>query len=63
MQRTKERKMQYGFHHTDQQKPHPEIKIGGRYLEDAGFSIGDKVTVVVTENAIIIHKANEQTSS
>ena len=59
MRRTSERKVQYGFHNTEQRKPHPEIKIGGRYLETAGFHIGDTVIVYVTHNEILIRKSDK----
>ena len=63
MTRIAERKVQYGFHHPEQHNPHPEIKVGGRYLENAGFGIGDIVTVVVTKNEILIRKINKEKSA
>ena len=36
----------------------PAITFGGKYLKKAGFEIGEKLTVEVTEGEIILKKPN-----
>jgi|GEM_PF-2138483 len=37
-------------------KFHPKISLSGKWLEDLGFSIGDFISVVTTDNYIQIVK-------
>lgn len=34
----------------------PEIKIAGKWVQECGFEVGDKVAVIVSENQIILRK-------
>ena len=38
----------------------PFIRIRGRWLEKAGFAIGDDVTITATDGALVIRKAPPQ---
>ena len=34
----------------------PQIKLEGKWLEDANIKIGDKIVVSYTKNKLILHK-------
>ncbi|WP_084694545.1 SymE family type I addiction module toxin [Chryseobacterium vrystaatense] len=34
----------------------PEIKIAGKWVQECGFEVGDKVAVMVSKNQIILRK-------
>ncbi|MCH8903553.1 MAG: type I addiction module toxin, SymE family [Bacteroidetes bacterium] len=36
--------------------PHPFIRIGGKYLEEYGFSIGDRIEVCLSPEQITLTK-------
>jgi hypothetical protein len=42
-----------GYHYHSS-KPHPVIKLRGFYLASAGFGIGDKVNIVLSQGQILI---------
>ena len=46
------------FHKARWKKPtlKPKLTISGDWVEKAGFSIGDKVTISVSNNLLIIQK-------
>ncbi|UPT68021.1 MAG: hypothetical protein M0D57_04995 [Sphingobacteriales bacterium JAD_PAG50586_3] len=35
---------------------YPMIRIGGKYLQDFGFKIGDVINITTSQNAIVIKK-------
>jgi len=52
--------IQYGFHPPQQTKSHPEIKIDGGTLTNAGFGVSDKVVVVVREKEIVNRRKSRE---
>ncbi|MBI1805643.1 MAG: type I addiction module toxin, SymE family [Ignavibacteria bacterium] len=50
------RKVYYGYYDREFQAPHPLIRLRGKYLEDFGFAIGDKIEVDFQPHCIIITK-------
>ena len=61
----KTRKVQYGYYprgpfvETKAAKPHPVIRIAGRYLEKFGFRIGDAITVEIADGRIMVQRLAE----
>jgi hypothetical protein len=54
---TKPRRLTVGYSHTD--TPFvgvPYLRLRGHWLEDAGFTIGDKVKVEVKESRLMIER-------
>ena len=39
-------------------KPHPIIRLGGNYLENLGFQVGDSIEVRTEQERIVITKLN-----
>ena len=57
---TKIRKLKvYPGHHGNAFKPHPFIRLSGKYLSRFDFKIGDEVTVTLEPGRIVI--SNEKT--
>ena len=61
----KVRKVQYG-HYSPKPlgeykpaKPHPVIRIAGKYLERFGFRIGDAITVEIEDGRIMVRRLAE----
>jgi len=52
----KVRKVQYGYYEDKTSKPHPVIRIAGKYLERFGFKIGDVVTVEIENGKIMVRR-------
>ncbi|HUI28973.1 MAG TPA: SymE family type I addiction module toxin [Candidatus Acidoferrales bacterium] len=53
------RKVQYGHYEDKAAKPHPVIRIAGKYLERFGFNIGDVVEVEIADGRIMVQKLSE----
>ena len=53
------RKVQYAFYEDKLAKPHPVIRIAGKYLERFGFRIGDVVEVEIADGKIMVRKLAE----
>ena len=53
------RKVQYGHYEDKAAKPHPVIRIAGKYLEKFGFRIGDVVEVEIADKKIMVRKLAE----
>ena len=53
------RKVQYGHYEDKAAKPHPVIRIAGKYLERFGFRIGDTVEVEIANGRIMVQKLSE----
>ncbi|HUI29700.1 MAG TPA: SymE family type I addiction module toxin [Candidatus Acidoferrales bacterium] len=53
------RKVQYAFYEDKLAKPHPVIRIAGKYLERFGFRIGDTVEVEIADGRIMVQKLSE----
>ncbi len=53
------RKVQYGHYEDKAAKPHPVIRIAGKYLERFGFRIGDTVEVEIADGRIMVQKLSE----
>ena len=53
------RKVQYGHYEDKAAKPHPVIRIAGKYLERFGFRIGDMVEVEIADGKIMVRKLAE----
>ena len=62
----KVRKVQYGFYPSTTlerlAKPHPVIRIGGKYLERFGFRIGDAIEVEIADGRIMVRRLAEADS-
>ena len=43
-------------HYSSDTSPHPYIRIGGKYLEEYGFKIGDRLKVCLSSGQIILTK-------
>ena len=43
-------------------KPHPVIRIGGHYLTQLGFQVGDMIEVSTEKGRIVITKVNNESS-
>ena len=56
------RKVQYAFYEDKAAKPHPLIRIAGKYLERFGFRIGDTVEVEIANGRIMVRKLAEPDS-
>ena len=59
MSRTKHirlRKVYYGYYQSALGHAHPLIRIGGKYLEEFGFAIGDRLEIHFAHEQIIINK-------
>jgi hypothetical protein len=52
---TRRLKVYYG-HHSNSNKPHPYIRLAGKYLTLFDFKIGDSVEVTMNEGSIVISK-------
>ncbi len=50
------RKVYYEFYPYEDTKPHPLIKIAGKYLEVFGFKIGDMIKVHLEPDRILIER-------
>ena len=61
----KTRKVQYGYYPqgpfmgSGSAKPHPVIRIAGKYLERFGFKIGDAITVEIDDGRIMVRRLAE----
>ena len=55
----KVRKVQYGHYEDKAAKPHPVIRIAGKYLEKFGFRIGDAITVEIADGRIMVRRLAE----
>lgn len=44
-------------------KNHPMIRLQGKWLEELGFKIGDRVEVTLSENRIVITKTESTIST
>ena len=61
----KTRKVQYGYYpqgpfmESESAKPHPVIRIAGKYLERFGFKIGDAITVEIEHGTIMVRRLAE----
>ncbi len=59
------RKVQYGFYPSmtlmgeKPSKPHPVIRIAGKYLERFGFKIGDAIEVEIDDGRIMVRRLAE----
>ncbi|MFA5375540.1 MAG: SymE family type I addiction module toxin [Dehalococcoidia bacterium] len=53
-----ERKLTVGYVPGDG-KHYPLIRLQGKWLEELGFMVGDRVVVVVNEEHLIIKKDND----
>ncbi len=59
------RKVQYGYYSSKPlgeykpAKPHPVIRISGKYLERFGFRIGDAITVEINDGRIMVRRLAE----
>ena len=53
------RKVQYAFYEDKLAKPHPVIRIAGKYLERFGFRIGDVVEVEIADGKIMVRNLSE----
>ncbi len=53
------RKIQYGHYEDKAGKPHPVIRIAGKYLEKFGFRIGDAITVEIEDGRIMVRRLSE----
>lgn len=49
------------YSYTCRNKHIPEMRIGGVWLEKAGFNIDDQIELVVEENQIVIRHAGDET--
>ena len=56
------RKLTVGYIYTNN-KPYPLIRLQGKWLEEMGFGVGDKVIVVADDRVIVITKIVSQDSS
>lgn len=50
------RVLRVSYTHTKKQNPTPFLRLAGYWLNDAGFKVGDKVTVIVENNKLTIRK-------
>ena len=48
------RKVHYGHYDSEFGRPHPVIRLGGKYLEEYGFMIGAPIDVNVEAGVITI---------
>ena len=53
------RRVQYGHYEDKAAKPHPVIRIAGKYLERFGFRIGDTVEVEIGDGRIMVRKLSD----
>ena len=53
--KTRRLKVYYG-HHANSFKPHPFIRLAGKYLSVFDFKIGDEVEVMIEAGRIVITK-------
>ncbi len=62
------RKVQYGYYSSRSleeerfSKPHPVIRIAGKYLEKFGFRIGDGIEVEIADGRIMVRRLAEPQS-
>jgi hypothetical protein len=47
--------------YTSRNKHVPEMRIGGVWLEKAGFNVDDQIELIVEENQIVIRHASDET--
>jgi hypothetical protein len=52
------RKVYYGYYNNNDSGPHPVIRLGGKYLEDYGFRVGECINIKMELNQITIKKIN-----
>ncbi|MCI0562702.1 MAG: type I toxin-antitoxin system SymE family toxin [Nitrososphaera sp.] len=52
------RKVYYGHYDREYGPPHPVIRLGGRYLEEYGFKVGDQINVQFDKGCIVIIKVS-----
>jgi hypothetical protein len=50
------RKVYYAFYDHEGGRPHPVIRLGGKYLEAFGFKVGDSIDVTLDFGRIVITK-------
>lgn len=50
------RKVYYGYYNNNDSGPHPVIRLGGKYLEDYGFRVGESINVKIDYSQIVITK-------
>ena len=53
------RKVYYAHYDHESGSPHPVIRLGGKYLEEYGFSIGDTIDVTLEAHRIVITKIDK----
>ena len=53
------RKVYYGHYDSEISSPYPVIRIGGKYLKDYGFNIGDQIQLDLEPGCITITKVAE----
>lgn len=54
------RKVYYGHYDYEARSPHPVIRLGGKYLEEYGFKIGDTIDVTMEPQRIVITKIDPE---
>lgn len=59
--RKKRHKVYYGYYHYMSGSFHPVIRIGGKYLKEFGFNIGDAIEVSVSKDTIYILRVDRNT--
>lgn len=52
------RSLTVGYIYTNN-KPYPMIRLQGKWLEELGFRVGDRVVVVTDEERIVITKEDD----
>jgi len=60
--RRRKQKVYYGNYAYQGGFFHPVIRIGGKFLKDFGFEVGDNIEVNVTMGQISISKVSEDSS-
>ena len=53
------RKVYYGHYNHGSTLRHPVIRLGGKYLKEFGFEVGDRIEVWLEHNQITIKKQSE----
>jgi hypothetical protein len=56
-------KVHYANYDFERLPPHPVIRFGGKYLEEFGFNIGDRIDVRLEKGSIHITKFQEMYAS
>ena len=55
------RKLTVGYIYANN-KPYPLIRLQGKWLEELGFRVGDRIVIVADEKSIVITKIVSQDS-